>query len=500
MKNSLHQSQTFRARRFILLLALLGLGAVAPQIVDGIKNIRFRGDVVANTEAGKTVYIAVRTDNPPAVAGVCAGQGGSGREADPCDGSTQPKLDAIFKSHHDAGAQDVKFILAAGTYHLKGGWDDEWSLLHGWHIKGAGMNHTRIIQVVGHKGVLNDAPSGLFGRTGAMSLARDGNEVVEDLWLDLAWFREGPGGDNSRPNGNFMGATLYGPNCRIQNVKVTGAGCAVRENFPLLIAGGLYSTGASHETIPHNGALIGNHVSKCGQNVSAITLLNLSGQKTGDPGHKVPYARNGVIRGNYVDGANIGTGWGLGFDGSLVADNYIVNASIGIFDDTFSGRNCRVTRNYVHAAVGLAGFYGHQPNEHLDYRIDGNVFVIRRGSGENSAFNLSSYGIRQSVFEGNTIISEDPAKDQRWMVLSSDAPQIEEFVVRHNTIGPNLTYTTFTHTPGVVFEQNLKTDGELAIANTTSRPVATFSLRRQNESVAQVNAHDPARRSRLESK
>ena len=89
----------------------------------------FRGVVPSPVQGALTqVHIAYRTD----------GLAGDGSLRNPFDGSTQLKLDAIFKSYYDAGTTDITFHIGPGTFQMKGAWDYDWALLTGWHIKGAG--------------------------------------------------------------------------------------------------------------------------------------------------------------------------------------------------------------------------------------------------------------------------------------------------------------------------------------------------------------------------
>ena len=140
----------------------------------------------AEDNLARHVYINYRTD----------GVAGNGTKASPFDGSTQAKLDAVFKSYYDAGETNLTFHLGPGTFQMKGAWDFEWAMLTGWHIKGAGRDLTIVQQVVGAAGVLPGSNGALFSNGQALTYD---NQSVEDLTCDCAWFRSGPGGDNSRP-------------------------------------------------------------------------------------------------------------------------------------------------------------------------------------------------------------------------------------------------------------------------------------------------------------
>jgi hypothetical protein len=80
-----------------------------------------------------TVYISTRTD----------GVAGTGTAADPFNGSTQPRFDALMKSI----APNTTIELSAGTFLTNGA--DEYLLKSGWTINGSGMGVT-IIKLAGH--------------------------------------------------------------------------------------------------------------------------------------------------------------------------------------------------------------------------------------------------------------------------------------------------------------------------------------------------------------
>ncbi|HMJ05433.1 MAG TPA: hypothetical protein VK474_04170 [Chthoniobacterales bacterium] len=233
-----------------LLLAVLGLSlgssfAIDHAVVDADGNrLPLEEGVLPDVPAGAPVstdaqaIVEVHTPRVPATDIWIAAKPpigsapGTGTREDPLDGGTQPKLERIFQSYHDAGINGVTFHFGPGSYHLIGalvhGLDNgkgPWALRPGWKIKGAGKNETTIIQ---------DQPA--TGDIRQHLLAAwdygEGDMSVEDLTLDLGYARF----HRDHPHSAYAGIGLRGSNCYVRNVRILHAGGnGVDENFVIFL-------------------------------------------------------------------------------------------------------------------------------------------------------------------------------------------------------------------------------------------------------------------------
>jgi hypothetical protein len=211
--------------------------------ISDLRGVNFHEDAAADAGCAKTVWITMRTDDVD----------GSGiSEFDGRDGSTQAKFDAIVRAYYLAGTTHILFELgeapAAAPFKFIGGWDagagSSWLMLTGWKFRGRGKTKTYVQQVVGSFGQIlgvgstGDGSNPLFS---AGELHNQDNQEVSGMTIECGWFLKGPGGDNTRPYGNFSAVFLYGENSKI-DVDASGMGWSEDENFGCWIGGG------------HNGA------------------------------------------------------------------------------------------------------------------------------------------------------------------------------------------------------------------------------------------------------
>lgn len=282
------------------------------------------------------------------------GATGTGTRTDPYDGSTQAKFDAVMRSYFDASTTDIIFHLSPGTFYSLGYWDLgadalSWGMLSGWHIKGAGMNLTHVIQVAGAAGAAAGINGGMF-QAGA-ALVYD-NQSVEDLWCDCAYARSGPSGDNSRPHAQFFGVKLYGENCFVRNVRVTNCGCADSVVAPAIEISG----GFSDVHLPHNALIENCFITDAGDlNGLGTKMVNYAAL---DADASPIRARKGRIIGNDINIPVAGNGSSIpeGFDSGLVWGNRIACAFYPIAHVQGGGqsRNIVIANNYLES--GVAGF------------------------------------------------------------------------------------------------------------------------------------------------
>ncbi len=386
-----------------------------------------------NEPTRQPVYIAYRTDGRP----------GNGTPANPFDGSSQAKLDAIFQAFYSAGTTDLAFHLGPGTYTIRGAWDFEWRMLDGWTISGAGETATVMKQVVG---TTDDHPGAVF-----QLIPYTDNQAVEDLTVDCAWFRSGPGGDNSRPHGNFQAIALNGANATVRNVKVTGCGWAVGECFALLTTG---NTGH----IPDNALLDNVTISDCGP-CTGYAMINLAAH--GDiPEAKKIYAKNGrIINGDFHVELGQAGGPPGGYDGGLVSNCEFVAGSHGLFLDTFASKNIVISGNDLvaldYGGSGILFNTGKAPVSHLT--ISNNTIEAGGGVG------FASY-VTDSVITGNHISTSASGTFQS---IFLGEKTVQNITVTNNLIDPNIPYVDRAQS-GSFYQANRTSAGAISIPDSAN--------------------------------
>jgi hypothetical protein len=158
----------------------------------------------ATTLVQLQVYIAVRTDGLP----------GSGTQADPYDGSTAAKFDALLRSipayttiHLGSGT-----FLTTGSASYNG--TQGYIVKPGWKIMGAGKDLTTV------KAIYYPAAAGPIGHhvfEGDCNV--DGNgTVISDLTVDCNWQNLG-----AATGTKTAAINLFGNNCRISRVRAINA-------------------------------------------------------------------------------------------------------------------------------------------------------------------------------------------------------------------------------------------------------------------------------------
>ncbi len=422
----------------------------SPAGVDlGIASQQFDNPEPTPAGGGLTrqVYIAYRTD----------GLAGDGTLNNPFDGSSQPKLDAIFKSFYDAGATNITFFIGPGTFQMKGDWDYDWAMLTGWHIKGAGRSLTIVQQIVGALGVSPGSNGALFSNGAALTYD---NQSVEDLTCDCAWFRSGPGGDNSRPHGNFQGVNLYGANPTIRNVTVTGCGWQDNECFAILTSGGVNDLNLPDNALYENVLVSNGATGIYSTHLSGMAMINLAAM-----GHDPTpvFAKNGRIINctfNLPDAGNAG-GMPAGYDSGIVTGCTFIGYDHGIFHDTFVSKNITIVGNTIKALYS-----------------DSNGILFNSGTADtpcenisvigNTVFSASGIGFASAV-ENSTILGNRihlaPGNHADYSIFL-DTPTVQNIRVLQNDIDAGIPYLS-RNTIGCSFGTNRTPAGVPAIPDTT---------------------------------
>ncbi|HEY3746194.1 MAG TPA: NHL repeat-containing protein, partial [Gemmatimonadaceae bacterium] len=420
---------------------------IAPQIF---------GVPTAVKDGAQAVHIAYRTD----------GVAGDGSLHNPFDGSTQSKLDAIFKSYYDAGATDITFHIGPGTFQMKGAWDYDWAMLTGWHVKGSGRSLTIIQQVVGTAGVNPGSNGALFSNGPALTYD---NQSVEDLTCDCAWFRSGPGGDNSRPHGNFQGINLYGANPTIRNVSVTGCGWQDNECFAILTSGGVNDRNLPDNALYENVEVSNGATGVYATHLTGMAMINLAAMGS-DP--TPVYAKNGRITNctfNLPTAGNAG-GPPAGYDGGVVTGCTFIGDWHGIYFDTFVSKNITIVGNTIKAlypdSVGVLFNPGTTSTPLENITIVGNTVYAAAGFGFAS-------GVKDSSILGNRIhLGPTNNPDGSVVFLTST---VQNILVSQNSIDAGIPFFS-EETSGCTFSANRTPAGATAIPDSEQAGEAAAPL------------------------
>jgi hypothetical protein len=275
---------------------------------------------VYDLDPQQQVWIAVRTD----------GVAGSGTQADPYDGSTQAKFDAVMTAIPEYTA----IHLGTGTFETHGAL--AWRPKNNWTISGAGMNGTVVMQTA--------IQTGQFQVIGGGAIAQ--NLVVSDLTVDCNYINLSP---TIESDNKAIGA-IIAVSGHLYNVRVIHAG-GNRETFTL----GFAQFGAG--STPPSSVLIENcRVEQNGPYVTAITTFN---SQTNDNSDTTPGAGQSIIRNCYVDGAGIAYQIS-GYKSGLVDGCLATNCALGFYTDTLPLTNLTITHcsfSGPHSPIALEGSY-----------------------------------------------------------------------------------------------------------------------------------------------
>ena len=274
------------------------------------------------TSPGQEVWIAIRMDDLP----------GSGTQADPYNGSTQPRFDGVM----NAIPENATIHLGAGTFQTYGSL--AWRPKNNWTISGAGVDQTVVMQTAIAPGQVT-VIGGLIPTLVASDLTIDCNYI--NLAPTLVAPYKAIGGI-SAISGHFY------------NIKVIHAG-GTRETFTL----GFLQCGLG--SIPPSSVLIENcRVEQSGPNVTAIYATN---SQTNDYSDTVPGPGQATIRNCYVEGTGDRLVGGIafqvnGYTSALIDSCSTIGCTYSIYRDTLpqtgvTVRNCNVSG--VVNAISLIG-------------------------------------------------------------------------------------------------------------------------------------------------
>ncbi|MDQ2868830.1 MAG: right-handed parallel beta-helix repeat-containing protein [Verrucomicrobiota bacterium] len=427
-----------RARIFAVVICVVAGGlaplatAVARPLTDG---------------AITHVYIAARND----------GRKGHGTRHDPFDGSTQPKLEAIFQRYHDSETNSVHFHLAAGRYHLIGavahGLDHGrggWAMRPGWVVQGAGKHRTTIFQDYPAKG---DLGYGLF----TAWVYGSGNQGVADLTIDCGFKRYG----KAHPRAQFRAVSTSGDGSFVRNVRIRNAGGAfdptnTGECFVVYITSDERNNGGAGDTA--SNTRVENTDIYLANSATVITIIN---HKAIETNANPVYGHHSRIVGNYIyctptaNGA-ITEAAPAGIKDAVGAWNTLVNTSF--YADTYPTIQAKIAHNRIRNGYMLFS------DIMSDTTVSDNVVVASKDRG--IQFSGSPNGISSNcIFERNRVIKGPGARSGLCLNNLSGSPaKITGLIFRDNVIDEGLVNgVLFNHGgTGVEWINNRTPTGELA--------------------------------------
>jgi hypothetical protein len=175
----------------------------------------------------REVWIAVRTD----------GHAGKGTKADPYDGSTQVKFDALMAHTRKIPATNAHIHLGTGTFQTNMA-TRAWMVKSGWQISGAGMYLTTLQGI----GDLSLHPGGwavLDYQSATSGATTTDNVAIRDLTLDANQPRLTlPSGSGGQFNSTILAIRLAGSHNlveRVRSINTYGSQVNSQECFSIML-------------------------------------------------------------------------------------------------------------------------------------------------------------------------------------------------------------------------------------------------------------------------
>jgi hypothetical protein len=374
----------------------------------------------------QNVWIAVRTDGRPGV----------GTQADPYDGSTMAKFDALMKSFQNTPSLGIH--LGAGLFRTSA--THSWYVKSGWLLQGAGMYATTV-QVGGNASMV----------TGASCIPSDANVAtdsvtISDLTLDSNWPElsatapMGLGGEKSFI-ANAM--TIGGSNNLIQRVRSInsyGSAANSREMFAI----GLVSPKSTNGT--------NNVIDSC----RAEQPHGTYGSPFGIAG-RIPYLIvNSKVVSSTVVGVNNGVYNGFTSGGANLANikncqingNTFIDCQGASYQDTGSCDGLQVTNNTVirgWQGIGLSNSV--LPKQNIT--ISGNNFSIQNRVPGGGSFGIATrYAAITNLTINNNTITFDTSGRGMLQFYGILASLLNTATISNNTIGTSSIATVYNAASG----------------------------------------------------
>ena len=396
----------------------------------------------------KEIWIAVRADGLP----------GTGTQADPFDGSTAHKFDAILDSNYFVPNVWVH-LMGVGPFRVNT--SHSYNVRPGWVISGDGMYSTTV-QLVGS---LAGMTSGATVFASDPNISTD-NAVIRDLTIDCNWPGIGtsaPDGVNGEKSTGVNAVIISGNNNlleRVRCINTYGSRANKKEKFAMFL------------TAPRNGEGTNNIIRECRAELPHGNYGNpfaLAGWTFSPPFYFI--ANSKVISCTAV---GINSGRSEGFTSGGVNLGHIKNCEVdgNTFIDCYGAAyldvneidGLRVTNNTVvrgWEGVGLVSVHNKR-----NITISGNNFLIQNRSpgGANYGIVVGSGPENQTITNSNVTITNNTINFDVtgqgtiafWGIATS---LLNGANISNNTIGVVWPLTNNAIGTGVILSNNLMSDG-----------------------------------------
>jgi hypothetical protein len=360
-------------------------------------------------------WIAVRTD----------GQPGSGTEADPFDGSTQARFDALMASM----PANTTIHLGPGTFQTAA--THSWFVRSGWDVEGAGMYLTTV-QLVGDASTIFGAGCFLSDPNLSTDNATISNLTADSNWPELS--ATAPDGVGGEKDFAARAVVLYGSNNLVDHVRAInsyGSAANHRELFDITLSGSRFSDGSN------------DVIQFCDAELPRGTYGNpfaLQGWRNSTPYYVITNSKvlsctavgvnNGLNTGFTSGGVNLANVKDCVIDGNTFTDCYGA-----AYMDTGSVDGLQVSDNTVirgWQGVGLAN--STMPKQNI--QITGNNFYIQNRIPDGGSYGIvTAYGVTTNLtIDGNTI-TFDPSGNGMLQFWGIATPLLNNATISNNVIG-----------------------------------------------------------------
>jgi hypothetical protein len=384
----------------------------------------------------QNIWIAIRTDGLP----------GSGTQADPFDGSTPQKFDAVMFNYYWTYNLGVH-LTGAGPFRTSV--NHQWAARPGWVISGDGM-YVTTLQLTGNAAGIH---YGLACISSDPNIATD-NVTVRDLTIDANWAELSTTADigkNGEKNISVAAIVLWGSNNLLDHVRSTntyGSWANLQEMFAITLSG------------PRNGDGTNNVIQFC-----------RAEQPNGNYGN--PFSLHGwapyvIVNSKVISCTAVGINNGLytGFTSGgvnfgavkdcIVDSNTFIDCYGAAYSDTGSCDGLWVTNNVV--TRGWSGVaLGSKTLPKQNINISGNNFSIQnRNNGANAGITVMETPITNLTISNNSLLS-DPSGQGMLQFWGVTASSLSNATITDNTVDPAF-YNKVTGT-GITLSNNRQPNG-----------------------------------------
>jgi hypothetical protein len=321
---------------------------------------------------------------------------GSGTQADPYDGSTPQKFDALMRSYYWTYNLGVH-LTGLGPFRTYA--NHKWAARPGWVISGDGMYATTLQMA----GSIAGMHYGLACISSDPNIATD-NVTIRDLTIDCNWTElsaTADTGTNGEKNVKTGAVILWGSNNLIDHVRsinTYGSWANLQEQFAITLAGPRSSDGTNNvmqfcrAEQPYGN--YGNPFSLSGWAPYAIVNSKV-----------ISCTAVGVNTGNYTGFTSGGVNFG-GVKNCVIDSNTFIDCYGAAYSDTGSCDGMRITNNVVNRGWNGVGL-GSKTLPKQNIQISGNNFSIQnRNSGANGGITIAEAPITNLTISNNTILAD----------------------------------------------------------------------------------------------